>query len=195
MIDAIKIKYLQNQIACHDDQWAYKELFTSFYSSLYYLAFSYIKSRESAEEIVSDVFIKIWESRRELEKIENFRVYVYVATRNTALNYLEKQKKLSTDSIDDVKGGMKSVYFDPEQLLITAEMMVRIEKAIESLPPKCRLIFKLVKEDRLAYKEVGEILHISVKTVENQVSIALRKIGASIHFDVKRTIPLSYRSS
>jgi RNA polymerase sigma-70 factor (ECF subfamily) len=195
MIDAIKIKYLQNQIACHDDQWAYKELFTSFYSSLYYLAFSYIKSRESAEEIVSDVFIRIWENRRELEKIDNFKVYVYVATRNTSLNYLEKQRKTATDSLEEFRGGMKSVYFDPEQLLITAEMMVRIEKAIESLPPKCRLIFKLVKEDHLSYKEVGEILHISVKTVENQLSIAIRKIGAAIHFDITRTIPLSFKSS
>jgi RNA polymerase sigma-70 factor (family 1) len=195
MIDAIRIKYLQNQITCSDDQWAYKELFTGFYSSLYYLALSFIKSKQSAEEIVSDVFIKIWEKRKELEKIENFRVYIYVATRNTALNYLEKQKKNATDCIDEFKGAMKSLYFDPEQLMITAEMMLRIENAIESLPPKCKLVFKLVKEDRLSYKEVADILDISIKTVENQLAIALRKIGTAIHFDIKRSIPLSFKGS
>ncbi|HTQ26620.1 MAG TPA: RNA polymerase sigma-70 factor [Puia sp.] len=195
MIDAERTKYLQNQIACYDDQWAYRELFTAYYSSLYYLAFSYVKSKQSAEEIVSDVFIKIWEKRRGLEKIDNFRVYVYVATRNTSLNYLEQQKRTATDSIEEFGNIVRSLYFDPEQLLITAEMISSIKKAIEGLPPKCRLIFKLVKEDRLPYRDVAEILHVSIKTVENQVAIALRKIGSAIHFDIKRTIPLSFKNS
>jgi RNA polymerase sigma-70 factor (ECF subfamily) len=64
----------------------------------------------------------------------------------------------------------------------------RIKEVIDQLPPQCKIIFRLVKEDELKYREVAEILHLSVKTVENQLSIALRKIGAAIHFDIKRTI-------
>ena len=105
-------------------------------------------SRETAEEIVSDVFVRLWERRKELEKVENLRVYLYVATRNTAFNYLDKQKRTPTNSIDDVKAEFTSIYFDPEQLMITAEMLALIQKAIDQLPPKCKMIFKLDKRRR-----------------------------------------------
>jgi len=191
MIASDKILYLQNQIAYYDDQFAYKELFTGFYAYLYHFAFSYVKSKQSAEEILSDVFIKIWEKRKDLQKIDNLKVYLYVATRNTALNYVEKQKRAATYEIDESTIALKALYFDPEQLLITAEMMSRIQNAINDLPLKCRLVFKMVKEDGLKYREVAEIMNISVKTVENQLAIALRKIGTAVDFDIKRSIPAS----
>ena len=189
MIAANRIKYLQNRIAEHGDQYAYKELFTSLYSYLYHFAFSFVKSKQSAEEVLSDVFIKIWEKRTELEKILNLKVYLYVATRNIALNYVEKQKRDATHNIEEFSAGIKSLYFDPEQLMVTAEMMSLIQKAIDDLPVKCRMVFKLVKEDGLKYREVAEIMSISTKTVENQLTIALRKIGTAVDFDIRRTIP------
>ena len=73
--------------------------------------------------------------------------------------------------------------------MVTAEMMNLIQKAIEDLPVKCKMVFKLVKEDGLKYREVAEIMDISTKTVENQLAIALRKIGTAVDFDIKRTIP------
>jgi len=189
MIAANRIKYLQDRIAAYDDQYAYKELFTSLYSYLYHFAFSFVKSKQPAEEILSDVFIKIWEKRSELGKIANLKVYLYVATRNIALNYVEKQKRDATHNIDEFTAGIKSLYFDPEQLMVTAEMMNLIQKAIEDLPAKCKMVFKLVKEDGLKYREVAEIMDISTKTVENQLAIALRKIGSAVDFDIKRSIP------
>jgi len=176
MIDSERIKYLQNRIACDDDQYAYKALFTELYAYLYQFAFSYVKSKPLAEEILSDIFIKIWERRKDLDKIDNLKVYLYVATRNTALNYSAKQKRNNESAIDESIGEIKSLYLDPEQLMITAEMMIRIQSAINALPPKCKLVFKLVKEDGLKYREVAEIMNISLKTVENQLAIALRKI-------------------
>jgi len=187
-IAADRIHYLQSRIARHDDQQAYKELFISFYSYLFHFALGIVKSKESAEEVVSDIFIKIWEKRDALEKIANLRVYLYVATRNLAFNYADKQKRSATNSIEEFSVEFKSRYFDPEQLLITADMMALIEKEIDRLPPKCRIIFKLVKEDNLKYKEVAEILNISLKTVENQLAIALRKIGHAVRFDITKTI-------
>ncbi|HEX3934508.1 MAG TPA: sigma-70 family RNA polymerase sigma factor, partial [Puia sp.] len=82
-----------------------------------------------------------------------------------------------------------SVNLDPEQLLITADMMTLLRKAIDHLPPKCKVIFKLVKEDGLKYREVAEILGISVKTVENQLAIALHKLGSAVDFDIKKALP------
>ncbi len=190
-----RIQYLQTCIARNDDQHAYKELFIGLYSHLTQFAFSIVKTRESAEEVVSDLFIKIWEKRKALEKIGNLKVYLYVATRNIALNYLEKQKRAATNSLEDCSADFTSLYFDPEQLMITADMLELIEKAIDGLPPKCKMIFKLVKEDNLRYKEVAEIMGISVKTVENQLAIALRKIGSVISFNIHRTISTSVGQS
>lgn len=190
---AESLKYLQLRIARSDDQTAYKELFTSLYSSLLLFAKSIVKTKEAAEEIVSDVFIRIWERRRELEKIENLKVYLYVSTRNTALNYLNLHKRDITNPLDEFHTEFTSIYFDPEQLLITADMLALIKRAIDQLPPKCRIIFKLVKEDGLRYREVAEILGISVKTVENQLAIALQKIGNTVSFDVEKTVPSSVK--
>jgi RNA polymerase sigma-70 factor (ECF subfamily) len=184
-----RIQYLQQQIARFDDQQAYKELFTSLYPFLYPFARTIVKAKESAEEVVSDVFIKIWEKRKDLEKIDNLKVYLYVSTRNIAFNYLDKQKRNATFSIDDYQAEFTSVYFNPEQMLITADMLALIQKAIDQLPSKCRLIFKLAKEDGLKYKEIAEILNISVKTVENQLAIALHKIGNTVSFDIKKSQP------
>jgi len=193
MITASSIQNLQYRIARLDDQQAYKELFTSLYSYLFRFAKTLVKSKESAEEIVSDVFIKVWERRKELEKIENLKVYLYVATRNIAYNYLDKQRRNPTNSIDDFEAEFTSIYFDPEQLLITADMLAFIQKAIDQLPPKCRMIFKLAKEDGLKYKEVAEVLNISVKTVENQLAIALQKIGNVVSFDIDRSVSSSMK--
>jgi RNA polymerase sigma-70 factor (family 1) len=191
---ASSIKYLQSRIARFDDQKAYKELFTGLYSSLFLFAKSMIKSKEAAEEIVSDVFIKIWEKRQDLEKIDNLKVYLYVSTRNTALNYLHVQKRNLTNPIEEFHAEFTSIYFDPEQLMITADMLALIKRSIDQLPPKCKIIFKLIKEDGLKYREVAEILEISVKTVENQLAIALQKIGNTVRFDVNKTVPSSVRN-
>jgi RNA polymerase sigma-70 factor (family 1) len=172
-----------------DDQQAYKELYSLLYSYLFNFARAVVPSRETAEEIVSDVFVRLWERRKELEKVENLKVYLYVAIRNTAFNYLDKQKRTPTNSIDDLEAEFTSIYFDPEQLMITAEMLALIQKAIDQLPPKCKMIFKLAKEDGLKYREVAEVLNLSIKTVENQLAIALEKIGTTVRFDVGRSIP------
>ena len=72
---------------------------------------------------------------------------------------------------------LNSIYFDPEQLMMTEEMMRQIRQAVNNLPPRCRLIFKLVKEDGLKYKEVAELLQLSIRTIEARMAIALRRIG------------------
>jgi RNA polymerase sigma-70 factor (ECF subfamily) len=193
MITANSIRDLQYRIARHGDQQAYRELFTALYPSLLLFAKSLVKSKEPAEEIVSDVFIRIWEKRHQLDKINNLRVYLYVSTRNTAYNYLDKQKVNITNPIEDVETEFTSIYFDPEQLMITADMLTLIQTAIDQLPPKCKIIFKLAKEDGLKYREVAEVLNISVKTVENQLAIALQKIGNTVSFDIRKSISSSFR--
>ncbi|HUC83222.1 MAG TPA: RNA polymerase sigma-70 factor [Flavisolibacter sp.] len=153
-----------------------------YYPKLLSFSYAITHCKESSEEVVSDVLLNIWNARKTLLRIDNFHLYLYVSTKNISLNYLARQKREQVFSLDDVKTELKSLYFDPEQLMITAEMFRRICAAVQELPPRCQLIFKLVKEDNLRYKEVAELLHLSVKTVEAQMSIALRKLGTSITF-------------
>ena len=185
------IRYLQTQIARNDDQLAYKSLFKNLQPWLYQFAYSFIKSHELAEEIVSDVFIRVWEKRKQLEQVENLKLYLYVSTKNFSLNYLQKLLKNKTFELDQLSVELKSLYADPEQVLITREMANRVRLAVNQLPPRCKMIFKLVKEDGLKYKEVAELLDISIKTVEAQVTLAVKKLGSTIRFDLHRTTPTS----
>lgn len=187
------IELLQQQIALFNNQQAYSELFLHFYPSLQQFAFSFLKSKQLSEEAVSDVFIKIWENRKTLHTITNLKFYLFTSTRNTALNYLKKQKGRQNLLPDDYWVELNSVFFDPEQLMITAEMIRKIQEAVQSLPPRCKLIFKLVKEEELKYREVAELLNLSVKTVENQMTIALKKIGSAIGFDIHRAVSSSVK--
>ena len=187
------IELLQQQIALFNNQQAYSELFLHFYPSLQQFAFSFLKSKQLSEEAVSDVFIKIWENRKTLHTITNLKFYLFTSTRNTALNYLKKQKGRQNLLPDDYWVELNSVFFDPEQLMITAEMIRKIQEAVQSLPPRCKLIFKLVKEEELKYREVAELLNLSVKTVENQMTNTLKKIGSAIGFDIHRAVSSSVK--
>jgi len=189
-IAASKIALLQTRIARFEDQQAYKELFLMLYPSFFSLVSGIIKSKPVVEEIISDVFIKIWEKRKELDLIDNLKLYCFVSAKNLSLNYLEKQKRSATVNIDDFSNTLSSLYMDPHQLMITSEMRDRISKSVDELPARCKMIFILVKENGFKYREVAEIMKISIKTVENQLAIALRKISISINFDLSRSLPV-----
>ena len=86
MLASLHIQELQQRIALYDDQPAYKELFSLFYKSLQQFAVSFVRSPEVAEEIVSDVFIKVWKKRAGLSRIHNLKLYLFISTKNGALN-------------------------------------------------------------------------------------------------------------
>jgi RNA polymerase sigma-70 factor (family 1) len=188
MNKTLMIEDLVSRIANEDDHNAYKQLFQLYHSCLLQFAFSITHSREIAEEIVSDVFLKIWMKRKSLVKIHNKHLYLYVCTKNHSINRLVKEKKNKFFSLDECLVEIHSIYIDPEQLLITAEMVKKVQQAINQLPPRCQLIFKLIKEDELRYKDVAELLGLSIKTVENQMTIALRKMDQAIGFDIVRSV-------
>jgi RNA polymerase sigma-70 factor (family 1) len=184
---AENINELQRRVALYDDEPAYKQIFFIYFSPLLRFAQTFIGDRQHAEEIVSDVMMKIWEKRRNLTSITNLRVYLYISTKNTALNFINRQKNIDILSLEQLNIDFPSNYLNPEQMMITAEMLRLINAAINALPPRCKLVFKLVKEDGLPYREVADILNISIKTIDNQLAIALRKISEalSVQLDLK----------
>jgi len=186
MISSQEVKDLQFKISQQADQQAYAQLYIAYMSYLLKFANSIIKNNELAEEIVSDVFIKIWQNRTEINKIENFKLYLYISTKNTALNYLSRHFRKEIISLEEMSLHITMSPYNPEQLLITSEAVKKINNEINRLPARCKLIFKLVKEDRLRYNEIASLLNISVKTIDNQMAIALKKISSAINFDLKK---------
>lgn len=156
---------------------AYRELFILLYPPVKKFAFCMLHSNEEAEEVAEDVMIILWKNRKKLPEIRNVQVYALVATKNLSLNLLKKNSRNKTLSLDEID---VSFFFDdtsPEQIIIDNELKKRLESAIQSLPPKCQLVFKLAKENNLSYKEIAEILCISVKTVDAHLVAATQKLS------------------
>lgn len=172
-------------MALFSDQAAYGKIFDHYYHGLFNLAYTFIKDEPLAEEIVSDAFMALWKQRERLLQIENLKVYLYVAVKNLSIRYCSKQvndwnwSNLHMPSAADTS-------LSPEDLMISKDTMDNIQQAIEKLPPRCKLIFKLVREDGLKYKEIAELLNVSVKTVEAQVTIAGKRIAASLNLTIKK---------
>lgn len=166
------------------DQLAFRELYHSFHKRLHYFAFSMVKPKEAAEEIVEDVFIRLWNQRATITGVKNLKVYLYTATKNTALNYLSKKARESiVEPFDNIDITLQETGISPEQIMITTETYQKIRAAVEALPPRCKMIFKLIREDGLKYKEVSEILHISINTIDAQMAIAVQRIAEAVRKD------------
>lgn len=184
----VQLRELQTRIANHDET-AFTQLYLHFGKKLIHFSISLVRSKEIAEELVEDVFVKLWANRGHITEIENLTVYLYVAVKNKSLNALsQKAKELVAASFDYLDTTVDEFAADPYDLMITAEMMSRMHHAIESLPPRCKMIFKLIREDGLRYKEVGDILNISVNTIDAQMAIAVKKICMALQIK-KPSIP------
>ena len=177
---------LQQRIAEYDDQVSYKKLFFLFFLPLKSFAFSIVKSREIAEEIVSDILIDIWAKRRGLANIEDLKMYLYVSVRNASLRKLQQGRKVAVLSFDELQVEFATPDENAESILLSRELSDKIDTAIEQLPQRCKLIFKLAKEDQLKYKEIAALLNISVKTIDSQVAIALKKISEVLHISLRK---------
>lgn len=156
---------------------AYKQLYELLSAGLYRFSYSMVRSAEVAEEIVSDVFIKVWQIRNKLMEIDNLRVYLYTIARNFSLNYLSRNAENRVIGLDSLAAGTLVEGNSPAEICISTDLSNQIRQIIQQLPPQCRLIFQLVREEGLRYKEVAVILDISPFTVRNQLAIAVQKIG------------------
>ncbi len=151
----------------------FRIFFDQHYQRLCSYAFSFLKDEESCEDIVQDIFIKIWENRQDLIGSDQLKFYMFSAVRNNCLTKIQKNKKYREIEMDpDMETGEIINKPDPEEAI--AEPGVLIAKALDLLPPKCREIFLLSRISNLSYKQIADNLELSVKTVENQMSKALK---------------------
>ena len=190
MKESAKIDLVEIQLRLAlDDQAAFRKLYDYYSPRLYQFAFAIIHSREMAEEIVADVFLQIWHKRVRVSALENLNWYLHITTRNISFSYYRKYNRRKNFNFDEAVLSYYQVHATPEEIMIGQEVLSLINQAINDLPAKCKLIFKLVKEDNLKYREVAELLQLTPKTVENQVGIALKKI----HGAIRKQLPQARR--
>ena len=137
----------------------------------------YIHKREEAEEIVGDVFVKTWMNRGSMQYVERPDTYLFVAVKNQSLNYLKKYSSIHVVEVDNENDVNLIDTSNPQIQLEKKELQFYLDQSINSLPQQCRIIFKLIKEDGLKYKEVAEILNISPRTVQTQLVRAMQKLS------------------
>lgn len=171
-------KWVQ-KVAQEDCERSFRALYDHFFSRMFELANFYLKNHPSAGEVVGDVFFKCWKQRQSLGEIHNLQSYLLVSVKQQSLNYLRADRR-NPLYISDIESETRLELNTPEHELLKHELLLYVQKAIDALPEKCRLVFKLVKEDKLKYKEVAHLLAISEKTVEMQMGIALKRIKESL---------------
>ena len=147
-----------------------EQLFKKHHAGLCFVAFKILGDNQEAKDIVQDVFMSVWSRREKLDFSDTLKGYLFKAVSNASLNQLEKQSKLVRLDNDLHIDSLLEEEID----INSEEIGIQIKKALNKLPPKCKTIFILSKYQNLKYKEISEQLDISIKTVENQMSIALK---------------------
>ncbi|CAN5353965.1 RNA polymerase sigma-70 factor [soil metagenome] len=159
------------------DEKAFECLFKLYYPRLTLFANRFLNDLPAAEEIVSDVFVLLWEKGHEINFTGTISAYLFKTIQNRCLNYLKHQK---TESLYvnylQRKRLMDEVIYAAESPCLEKEMAAQISKALESLPEKCREIFMMSRFEQMKYKEIARQLNLSPKTIERQIGIALEKL-------------------
>lgn len=167
-------RYLR-QMKDEDSQRAFREFYALTYDRLFRIAFYYVKREEWAQEIVLDVFMRLWEQRGTLTEVRNIEDYCFILVKNASLNYLEKENRHTTVSSDQLPEPVAQAD-SPEDTLISEELFARYVKALDRLPERCREVFIRIREEKQSYAQVAEELDISTKTVDAQLQKAITRL-------------------
>lgn len=161
-----------------NDQQAFERLFKHSYRPLTAYAFRFVRDLPTAENIVQDVFLKLWQNRGTLTVTTSLEHYLFRAVRNHCLNFLDKAKVRS--AYLRMQAGREELNEDYRGFYPEIGLLEIIEKEICALPEKRQEIFRLAREEGLKYREIADQLKISVKTVEAQMSLALKQLREAL---------------
>ncbi len=164
-------KYIFERIKSGDEN-LFNQLFDDYYTSLCFFANRYLQDLDLSRSLVQEVFVNLWLKREKIDVSHSVKSYLYNSVKNKSIDYIRKEKKKIHihDFSDDI---IQSPFKD---LVEEAELNDRINQSINELPEKCKEIFKLCRFEGLKYSQIAEQLNISLKTVEMQMGIALKKL-------------------
>jgi RNA polymerase sigma-70 factor (ECF subfamily) len=179
-------KDINTQLIQDGNHLEFARLVDVYAGDLFLYAKGIVRQAELAEEVVNDVFLRVWESREQLKEIQSLKGYLYKGVQNAAISTLRKKHK-NVVGIEDIP----EFHFEPvqsvDESLISHETLMHIYRAIDLLPVQTRQVFALAKIQGLKYKEIAELLGISVKTVDYHIASAIEKLCAYLGHDKKKS--------
>lgn len=175
----------------HSEEIAFEQIYVTYFPRLIRFAETYLLNREEAENTVQDMFMSLWEHRKETPFHGDVTAYLFIILKNRCIDILRKNVRNSSTSLSDIQREELNykLYsleaFDTDELSFS-ELQKAVTLAVEVLPERCREIFRLSRIHGMNNREIARKLHISPNTVENQISIALKKLRMKL----KDHIPL-----
>ncbi|MBS4012298.1 MAG: RNA polymerase sigma-70 factor [Bacteroidetes bacterium] len=154
------------------DKQSFQVVFNEYYTSLCRFAVSFLGDNDSAEEIVQQVFVNLWEKRNTIDQDKSVKTYLFTSVKNRSLNYIRDNKKYRSYYLDFELE--MEIPVEGKDVVSESDLNNQINRALDKLPDKCREVFMLCRFEDMKYKEVAEKLGISQKTVEAQMSKALK---------------------
>lgn len=151
----------------------FKELFKSHYKRLHAYACTILKDEDEAEEIIQNIFVRLWEKRERIEELQSVNAYLYRAVYNDCINHL-KHEKVKISYKNHILYTNKETDYHSQSSNKVYQLEERLRKALSELPEQCRSIFQMSRFEEMKYREIADKLGLSVKTVENQMSKALK---------------------
>jgi RNA polymerase sigma-70 factor (ECF subfamily) len=154
---------------------SFESIFKLNHQRLCSLAYNLVRDNDAAKDIVQDVFYKVWKNRGKIDSEDHIDGYLTRATSRTAFNYIRNNARLIKFDKASIHINSLRAASGAEEIGFT-ELELRVREAIDKLPARCKAIYILSRHEGLKYPEIAEMLGLSVKTVENQMSIALQKL-------------------
>lgn len=161
-----------------DDKDALGIIYERYWEPLYTSAYRIFKEKEACEDIVQDIFLKLWINRRKLIITTSLQAYLFTAVRYKVFQRIERTRT-HLQLFENIEQRLQNAS-DTEVQLYQKELQAKVLRIVDYLPEKCQQIYRLSREEQLSHKEIAERLSITTKTVENQLTIALRRIRAGL---------------
>lgn len=157
------------------NELALNDFMNQYMEGLYFHAYGILSNKEMAEEVVSDVFLEVWNTRKKLLEIENIKAWLNTLVYRKSISYLRKEKKRHLDvSVDEMSQfNFPATEATPAEGLISSEEVSALTTAVNNLPPKCKHVFFLAKMEQLPYAQIAKMLDISLATVNYHVGFAM----------------------
>lgn len=161
---------------------AFEKAFKTHYPGAVIFARKYVGDLDTARDIAQQVFVNLYEKRNSIEINTSLKSYIFQAVKNTSLNYISQQSGRQKHN-EIIKAGLVTSY-EQEDLAEYGELEQKLHKIIDQLPDKCRQIFKMNRFDGKKNKEIAESLNLSIRTVETQISKALKYLRKEVPKDL-----------
>lgn len=164
-----------------NDEQALTLLYKRHWQPLFLSAYQVLKDREACKDLVQELFTELWQKSHRIQLNGPLKAYLSASIRYKVFRYI-RQNPVREELFDHMLERMETT--SPESELAVKELQGLLNTLIDTLPEKCRVIFRMSREQHLSYKEIATQLDVSVKTVENQIHIALRKLRAGLNYAI-----------